>query len=174
MKTIEVAALIANITYKPWSNQDFRAIFNENTREVTVTFQRPDTFTGKIGTGVGGTAYIPPDWTAGDVARTVFGLWKALEEHECREGFRVYGVQIFSPHIELDAMLEAGRHIQGQPVLDPPPSRKWDADPEFKWQCTGCGHKMTESLRWCPKCGYTVYRPLYLTESEKARHARTD
>lgn len=31
----------------------------------------------------------------------------------------------------------------------------------YKWECTRCTHKMRDNLRYCPSCGYTVYRPLY-------------
>lgn len=101
--------VIRSITYKPGYKVHLRP-----DRTVQVSFERPDVFTGKIGTGWGGTAKIADDATKADVARTIFGLFRALEEHECREWFKVAGVQVFSPHIEFDALIEAGRHIQGQ------------------------------------------------------------
>lgn len=82
--------------------------------EVYVEFQRPDIFTGEDGWGRGGTARIYPDATDGDIVRTVFGLIQAIEIHECREWFKVDDSQVFGPHIELDALIDAGRHVQGQ------------------------------------------------------------
>lgn len=120
MKSEDVAELIANITYKPGDPHDYVALFNWSTRTIQVSFLRPDAFTGEVSRGYGGSARIESGWTSGDIMRTVFGLFKALEEHECREGFRVYGVQVFSPHIEGDALLEAGRHIQGHPEIESP------------------------------------------------------
>lgn len=103
----ELIMLLDRITYKP----GYRVV--QAGRLVQVSFSRPDAFTGEQGIGFGGTAKIPDDATPGDVLRTVFGLFRALEEHECREWFRVDGVQVFSPHITFDALIEAGRHIQG-------------------------------------------------------------
>lgn len=103
----ELNDLVTRITYKDGY------MVRVQDRIVQVAFWRHDVFTGEYGLGYGGTAQIPEDATHGDVVRTVFGLFKALEEHECREWFRVDGVQVFSPHISYDALLEAGRHIQG-------------------------------------------------------------
>lgn len=111
MDSIELHALINRISYKPGYDLVLMG------RHVQARFERPDTYTGEPGVGAGGTVAIRDDATPGDVVRTCFGLFKALEEHECREWFRVDGVQVFSPHIELDAMLDAGRHIQGHPEL---------------------------------------------------------
>lgn len=114
MRTEDVIEVIERIRYKAGDPHQYRAIFNRHTREVTVIFERPDAFTGEWGTGVGGRIWIPLDWTEGDILRTVFGLFKNLEEHECREGFWYDGVQPFSPHITAEAMVEAARHIQSQ------------------------------------------------------------
>lgn len=109
MDSIELHDLINRISYKPGYHLVLAG------RILQASFEREDTYTGEPGVGFGSPVAIPADAEPGDVVRTAFGLFKAIEEHECREWFRVDGVQPFSPHIELDAMLDAGRHIQGHP-----------------------------------------------------------
>lgn len=167
MKTEDVARAISEITYKTDDPHKYQALFNWNSREVTVSFQRPDTFTGEMSTGYGGTVHIESEWTEGDVIRTVFGLFKNLEEHECREGFRYKGSQVFSPHITADALVEAGRHIQGQEDPDSPESVQslrttmQEQSAPLTWYCTGCQQKVDGNPRQCPNCGHTIYRPVW-------------
>lgn len=117
----ELAALIDKIDYR----QDGYKI-ELSGRNVRIAFHRLDAFTRLPDVGHSGTAAIPEDATKADVLRAVFGLFKALAEHEAREAFWVDGSQPFSPHIEYYAMIGAGRHIQGRPFI--PARRNIDAD----------------------------------------------
>lgn len=108
MSEEELEALVSRISYKG-GYFIYRDGFT-----VKVGFTRTDVFTGQEAIGYGGTATILPDALPGDVVRTIFGLFKALEEHECREWFTVDGVQVFSPHLTLEALLEAGWQVQGR------------------------------------------------------------
>ena len=46
--------------------------------------------------------------TDGQIVRSVFSMFMAYEEHECREHFTFGGVRIFGPHITLKALMKAG------------------------------------------------------------------
>jgi hypothetical protein len=65
---------------------------------------RPDTVTGEMGIGRGGKAYLSPHMNVSELTRLVFGLFKAYEEHECREFFRWKDRAIFGPHISSEAL----------------------------------------------------------------------
>jgi len=111
-----VSHLIRRVSYKP----GYRFQVNDEytgdgpaIARVRVAFDRPDTFTGELGTGFSPSVPIFESYTDGDIVRTLFGLVKALEEHECREAFQVDGSRVFGPHIELEALIEAGRRVQG-------------------------------------------------------------
>ena len=75
---------------------------------------RIDVVTGEMGVGRGGVAYLFDHMTDGDLVRTAFGLFRAYEEHEAREWFKYRSVAVFSPHIHIDALLEAGTHTDYQ------------------------------------------------------------
>lgn len=66
--------------------------------------ERPDTYTGEMGIGRGGKAYLSPHMTLGELVRKAFGLFAAYEEHECREAFTYNGRAIFGPHIDVVAL----------------------------------------------------------------------
>lgn len=69
-----------------------------------VECDRPDSFTGEVSTGRGGKAYLSPHMTVSELTRLVFGLFKAYEEHECREFFKWKGRSIYGPHISSEAL----------------------------------------------------------------------
>lgn len=68
--------------------------------------ERPDTFTGEMGTGHGGKAYLSPYATDSELVQTAFGLYKAYVEHEARESFLWRGRRVFGPHISTEALWE--------------------------------------------------------------------
>lgn len=72
-----------------------------------VECERPDTVTGQTGIGRGGKAYLSPHMTVSELTRLAFGLFRAYEEHECREFFQWKGRAIFGPHIDSHALWEA-------------------------------------------------------------------
>lgn len=71
-----------------------------------VQCRRPDAITGCLGYGRGGKAYLSPSVTRSELITKAFGLFKAYEEHECREFFKYLGKQPFGPHIDVMALLE--------------------------------------------------------------------
>jgi hypothetical protein len=86
---------------------------------VQVEADRIDVNTGEPGVGRGGKAYLTPYATDSELARTLLGLAIAYEEHEVREFFKVDGVAVFGPHISLDALLEAGTHLDYRDAPEP-------------------------------------------------------
>lgn len=67
---------------------------------------RPDTLTGIMGWGRGGKMYLSPHMTDSEIVQGAFGLFKAYEEHECREFFMYQGKRVYGPHISVEALLE--------------------------------------------------------------------
>lgn len=113
-------ALIDRVTYKP----GWRFIVRQDTTRtgpgrpyIQVQFDRPDAITGRPGMGRSGKKYLSEHMLDDEIARSLFGLAIATEEHECREFFRLDGRQIFGPHISLDALLEAAQHTASRPTL---------------------------------------------------------
>jgi hypothetical protein len=72
---------------------------------------RPDSETGELGLGKGGKAYLSPHMNKSELTRIAFGLFKAYEEHECREFFKWEGRAIFGPHVDSDALWEVAERF---------------------------------------------------------------
>lgn len=77
-----------------------------------VECERPDAYTGEMGVGRGGKAYLSPHMTPSELVRVAFGLFKSYEEHECREFFKYAGRAVFGPHIDIDALWTAASHLE--------------------------------------------------------------
>lgn len=73
---------------------------------MQVQCHRKDVVTGEMGWGKGGKCYLSEFMTDQEIVQNAFGLFKAYEEHECREFFTFRGKRIYGPHISLDALLE--------------------------------------------------------------------
>jgi hypothetical protein len=84
---------------------------------IEVQCKRPDTYTGEFGTGYGGKRYLRDEMTDSEIVRNIFGAFMAYEEHECREAFQFRGVRIFGPHIDVEYLVEAGKHIEDRAAL---------------------------------------------------------
>jgi hypothetical protein len=61
--------------------------------------------------GHGGKAYLSPRMSKSELTRLIFGLFKAYEEHECREFFKWRGRAIFGPHVDSDALWEVAERF---------------------------------------------------------------
>ena len=72
---------------------------------------RMDTFTGEMGYGYGGKAYLSPHASDSELVQTVFGLYKSFWEHEARETFKWRGRRVFGPHIATEALWEVARRV---------------------------------------------------------------
>ena len=88
---------------------------------------RIDTFTGELGTGRGGKAYLSEEATDSELVQTVFGLYDAYCHHEVRETFLFRGRRIFGPHISIDAHWEVAERYDARP--DPMPKHRLGRHP---------------------------------------------
>lgn len=113
-----VKATLERITYKP----GYRLIAAEDKREgdriyLQVECERPDIFTGEMGIGRGGKAYLSPSMVLAEIVRVAFGLLLSYEEHECREWFKYWDRSIFGPHISIGALWEAADQLEFRPAV---------------------------------------------------------
>lgn len=67
---------------------------------------RADTFTGEMGWGYGGKAYLSPHACESELVQTAWGLFQGYVIHEAREGFQWRGRRVFGPHISTQALWE--------------------------------------------------------------------
>lgn len=67
---------------------------------------RPDTYTGEMGEGKGGKAYLSPHMIEDELVQLAWGLLQAYVTHESREGFLYKGKRIFGPHLKVARLLE--------------------------------------------------------------------
>lgn len=63
-----------------------------------VEFDRPDTYTGEMGTGTSRKEWLGAYNTESGIIKTAWLLLKLTIEHELMEAFQVDGVKIFDPH----------------------------------------------------------------------------
>lgn len=68
--------------------------------------ERADTYTGKMGFGQGGKAYLSEYATDSELMQTVFGLYASYCHHEARESFMWRGRRVFGPHMSTQARWE--------------------------------------------------------------------
>lgn len=64
-----------------------------------------------LSVGRGGKAYLSEHMTVSELTRTAFGLFRAYEEHECREFFKWRGKAIYGPHIEVLSLWEVADRL---------------------------------------------------------------
>jgi hypothetical protein len=76
-----------------------------------VECKRPDSATGEITIGKGGKAYLSPHMNKSELIRLIFGLFRAYEEHECREFFHWRGRAVFGPHIDIESLWVAAEDL---------------------------------------------------------------
>lgn len=88
---------------------------------VNTTFERPDTHTGKIGTGKGRQELIPfGSWEDGAI-KTAWVLVEMIVKHELMEAFLVDGKRVFDPHSSIE-VLQYGKET----CTEPRPIWVWD------------------------------------------------
>lgn len=76
-----------------------------------VECERKDSVTGELGLGTGGKAYLSPHMNKSELVRLVFGLFRAYEEHECREFFNWRNRAVFGPHIDIESLWVAAEDL---------------------------------------------------------------
>ena len=77
---------------------------------------RKDTFTGELGTGRGGKAYLSEHASDSELIQTIFGLYKGYWEHEARETFKWRTRRVFGPHISTEALWEVAHRVDTRPA----------------------------------------------------------
>lgn len=77
---------------------------------------RIDTITGVRGWGYGGKAYLSQHMTDSEIVQTVFGLFRAYEEHECREAFLFDGRRVYGPHMSVLALHSIAERTDARPA----------------------------------------------------------
>lgn len=108
----QVAAVVDRITYRDGYDFLVHEALGDGDLVIGVELlvQRPDAITGEMGAGYGGIRWLSRFASKSDVVRMVFGAILAYEEHEAREFFRYRGAQVFGPHGDVEALVEAAQH----------------------------------------------------------------
>jgi len=81
---------------------------------VQIECERVDTFTGELGVGRGGKAYLSQYSTNSEIIQIIFGLYKSYWEHEARETFLWRGRRVFGPHISTEALWEVAERYDAR------------------------------------------------------------
>jgi len=71
---------------------------------VNTTFQRPDTHTGKFGTGRGRKEFVAVGISESGAVKTAWLLAELIVRHELMEAFLYRGIRIFDPHHTVDEL----------------------------------------------------------------------
>lgn len=71
---------------------------------VCVSFERPDTETGRVSRGRGRFEFIGHDATVSGIVKTAWLLIELVVRHELMEGFRWKGNRIFNPHHTVEEL----------------------------------------------------------------------
>lgn len=65
--------------------------------------------------------YLSSHMTDDEVIKTAFSAFKAAVEHETMEGFKVFGRQVFNPHVDYKVLME----VSHKEVSRESTVRKW-------------------------------------------------
>lgn len=105
MNIQELKRIVKDISFAP-SNLDMGWKFQvkeiEDGFKIRTTFKRPDTNTGKIGTGYGRWMLIDKDTTDRSVVMTAWLCAELIVKHELMEAFLFKKIRIFDPHKSLE------------------------------------------------------------------------
>jgi len=101
----EIKKIIKNISFAP-SNLDMGWKFQikevSDGFHIRTSFKRPDTNTGKIGTGYGRWMFVHKNSDDRSIVMTAWVCAKLIVEHELMEALKYRGVRILDPHKSLD------------------------------------------------------------------------
>jgi hypothetical protein len=113
MNIQEIKQIIKDITFAP-SNLDMgwkwriKESFNKKGELegflIQTSFKRPDTNTGKMGTGYGRWMFVSKDSDKRGVTMTAWICSKLIVEHELMEAFLYQNIRILDPHKTLEAL----------------------------------------------------------------------
>lgn len=87
--------------------------WDQHQRTVTMTVERTDTITGRLGTAILVSRPLQDRPADSTLVRTAFGLYAAFCEHEAREAFQYAGRRVFGPHIAVEALWNAAASTEG-------------------------------------------------------------
>jgi hypothetical protein len=105
----ELQAVLKDITFAPscvdmgW-NWEIEELPKGLGWLVNTTFQRPDTETGKMGTGRGRQELINIGASVSGVVKTAWLLADLIVRHELMEAFLYRGNRVFDPHKSVDEL----------------------------------------------------------------------
>lgn len=123
MNSKQIREIIKNITFAP-SNLDMGWKFQiKEIAEgflIRTSFKRPDTNSGKIGTGYGRWMFINKDTTETSVVMIAWLCSELIVRHELLEAFKYKEVRILNPHKSLEELafpheLETNYRLISQP-----------------------------------------------------------
>lgn len=80
-----------------------------------VVCQRPDTYTGNIGEGRSGKAYLSEHMIWSELVQLAWGLLEGYVHHESREGFEYKGHKIYGPHMKVELLAAIADDIAVRP-----------------------------------------------------------
>jgi hypothetical protein len=118
--TQRVLRLLQSVRYKPWLTRGdgyplyrLRVGLDPKGDRVFMQVQcwRPDTNDGHYAWGGGGKSYLSQHMTDSEIVQGAFGLFKAYEEHEAREGFTYMGRRIYGPHMDIEMLWTVADHL---------------------------------------------------------------
>jgi hypothetical protein len=114
MNIQEIKKIIKNISFAP-SNLDmgwkWQAKESGEGFLIRTSFKRPDTNSGKIGTGYGRWMYVDKNIDARGLVMTAWLCAKLIVDHELMEAFLYKNVRLFDPHKSLEDL--AHPHVLG-------------------------------------------------------------
>ena len=114
----EIEKIVKNITFAP-SNLDMGWKFQiKETTDgflIRTSFKRPDTNTGKMGTGYGRWMFVDKNTDDRGIVMTAWVCAKLIVEHELMEAFLYKNIRILDPHKSLNEL--AYPHAFGMGLL---------------------------------------------------------
>lgn len=90
-------------------NRKHEGIIPLHGHNIRCSFQRPDTATGAIGRGFGRWWFVEADASESAIIKTAWLAMRQIVDHEMYEAFRVDGVRVFDPHVDVDDLVEINR-----------------------------------------------------------------
>lgn len=95
--------------YKTWY---FRVGRKDSAYWMQVCFSGADHFTGKLAIQYGRKWMLSEHMVPTEVVRTAHMAFRQAVLHEADEVFSYLGSRIYSPHLSIAALVEAGRHVE--------------------------------------------------------------
>lgn len=103
----ELANVLRNISYDDPLGYEFEILEPGGMLAFRVAYIEADVDTGRAERQYGRTWFVPRgSATRSSVVRTAFAALMASAEHRVREHFRYRGEQVFSPHLDVDKLVD--------------------------------------------------------------------